>query len=114
MPDSIHTARSIKIAALNDTLRKYGIGGRITQTQGFAFLDPAMKSQFIQAIRSNESFDDDDDPYGEHDFGSKTICGIEVYWKIEYYDLTMKYQSEAPEDETVTQRVMTIMLADEY
>ena len=37
-----------------------------------------------------------------------------VFFKIAYYDLTRAMHSEDAADPTKTERVMTIMLADEY
>lgn len=111
---NIHSAKSIKIAALNDTLRKFGKGGLLHQTHGFAALDNDIRAEFINLIRTNDEFDDGDDPYGQHDFGAETIGSTTVYWKIDSYDLSMKYLSDTPEDETATKRVMTIMLSNEY
>lgn len=56
----------------------------------------------------------DNDPYGEHDFGSLIVDGNKVFWKIDYYDKGMQYASPDPANLSVTVRVMTIMLADEY
>jgi len=50
----------------------------------------------------------------EHDFGSFEIDGERFFFKLDYYDLTRAYLSTDPADPAVTERVMTIMLADEY
>ncbi len=37
-----------------------------------------------------------------------------MFWKWDYYDLDYSMHSPDPTDETVTARVLTVMLADEY
>lgn len=54
------------------------------------------------------------DVYGEHDFGSFEIGEEHLFWKIDYYDLSLLYGSKDPADATQTKRVLTIMLAEEY
>ena len=63
-----------------------------------------------------DNFTPNNDPYGEHDFGQITLEGTTFFWKINYYDLDlhMHMHSPDPSDETVTARVLTIMLAEEY
>ena len=39
---------------------------------------------------------------------------MKIIWKIDYYDKEYEYASEDPADITKTNRVLTVMLADEY
>ena len=59
-------------------------------------------------------FTDDNDPNGEHDFGSIVHQGKQVFWKIDYYAPDMEHGSEDPAVPAKTVRVLTILLADEY
>jgi Protein of unknown function (DUF3768) len=54
------------------------------------------------------------DPHGEHDFGSFEYSGQTIFWKIDYYDMRLKWGSPDPADPAVTRRVLTILLAEEY
>ena len=59
-------------------------------------------------------FTEDNDPYGEHDFGTFTLDDAELNWKIDYYDNELKWGSANPADLDVTRRVLTILLVEEY
>jgi len=76
---------------------------------GTDFIDRA-----VQAVREFSDFTGDNDPYGEHDFGSFELDGIKLFWKIDYYDQELEYGSPDAADHTVTRRVLTILLAEEY
>ena len=54
------------------------------------------------------------DPYGEHNFGCIEYHGQQIFWKIDLYDLNYEFYSPQPDDKTLTNRVLTIMLAEEY
>ena len=54
------------------------------------------------------------DPYEEHDFGSFEADGHTIMFKIDYFDRELSMHSPDPADPSVTQRVITIMLAEEY
>lgn len=109
-----HPFITTRIRQLNDRLRMTGEGGTIVQTQGFAALDPQIHEEFIRKVRTFEDFDFGDDPYGQHDFGHVKIGTLKVFWKIDYLDLSNQYASEYPENDKITNRVMTFMLASEY
>lgn len=81
-------------------------------TRGVAALDQI--DFVLEAVREFSNFTADNDPYGEHDFGSFSIAGERLFWKFDYYDSDMQMASLDPSDDTITVRVLTIMLADEY
>ncbi|WP_456738298.1 MULTISPECIES: DUF3768 domain-containing protein [unclassified Bradyrhizobium] len=59
-------------------------------------------------------FTQENDPHGEHDFGSLDLVGRKFFWKIDYYDEDMRSGSEDPSDPKRTVRVLTLMLSSEY
>ena len=63
-------ARRAKIRALNDAFRRSFWGGRVMMTVGVAALDAPVRNVVVEKIRAFEAFDDDNDPWGEHDFVS--------------------------------------------
>lgn len=101
-----------KIAQLNDQFRSSFLGGKVLLTCGVN--EHPLREQVITAVRTFDEFTEGDDPHGEHDFGAVEIEGETFFWKIDYYDETMNYLSTDPADPTITNRVMTIMRADEY
>lgn len=110
-----HEARRLEIRRLNDLLREHAIGnGSMVITSGVAALDEAARTNVISAVLAYNAFSEDNDPYGEHDFGAFEIEGEKFFWKIDYYDLSLTGGSPDPADEFVTHRVLTVMLASEY
>lgn len=105
---------SARVRDLNDQLRKHRTGGRVVMTRGIAALGEEMIMRIDRAVRAFDAFTPDNDPYSEHDFGSLTVEGHVVMFKIDAYDLDLQYASPDPADPDVTRRVMTLMLAEEY
>src|ERR1700722_294858 len=99
---------------LNDNFRSTFVGGQVVMTRGVADLPLDVKARLILAVQSFSNFTKENDPHGEHDFGSIELGGETYFWKIDYYDLDLRFGSESPEDPNVTARVLTIMRADEY
>lgn len=122
--------KSKTIAELNDRMRKSLITfkvatdvprDRIVLTPGVQALvtDPEAKNfikyvALLRVVAEFNTFTEDNDPWGEHDFGSFEFEGEGMYWKIDYYDLDLKYGSDDPSDPSQTVRVLTIMLRSEY
>lgn len=86
--------------------------GKVLLTPGVA--QHPQREALISKVRLFDTFTEDNDPYGEHDFGSIVIDHETFYWKIDYYDRNYQYGSENPSDPAQTARVLTIMLAQEY
>ncbi|WP_108813248.1 DUF3768 domain-containing protein [Loktanella sp. Alg231-35] len=104
-----------RVRALNDRFRTQGLGnGSIVVTSGMQAEGTDFVLAAIKAVRAFEDFSEDNDPWGEHDFGAVDIEGQKVFWKLDYYDLTLKQGSENPANDALTHRVLTIMLACEY
>lgn len=103
-----------RIAALNDAFRRAGPGCDWYATSGVHTCGPTFALRAFRAVMAFDSFTADNDPYGEHDFGSFSLDGERLFWKIDCYDQSLQYGSDDPADAAVTRRVMTIMLAEEY
>ena len=102
------------IKTLNDNFRKTFTGGQVLLTAGINSKPVDDVANILSMVRSFNKFTPDNDPYGEHDFGSFDYKGDKIFWKIDYYDLNNKYLSANPADPNITNRVLTIMVAEEY
>ena len=105
-------ANTSKIAALNDHARRSFTGCRVIVTQGVQALHNLP--DLLDQVRRFDAFAPDNEPYGEHDFGSIHHAGQTVFWKFDYLDVDLTMHSPDPSDPAVTTHVLTIMLADEY
>jgi len=102
------------IAELNDAFRRSFTGGQVVVTRGVHALPLDVQAAITERVRSFEAFDADNDPHGEHDFGSFDHLGQTIFWKIDLYDRDYKFYSPDPTDPAKTNRVLTILLAEEY
>jgi len=105
---------SARISVLNDLLRRTGAGGETFITRGIQALPGEVQAAILKRVASFSEFTEDNDPYGEHDFGTFEFDGHAVDWKIDYYDRELRMHSPDAADPSVTRRVLTIMLAEEY
>ena len=103
-----------RIRELNDRARLTCTGCRVIISLGVAQLGDLGVHAILRRVQLYDDFTADTDPYGEHDFGSFRCAGETIFWKWDYYDVDMGIHSPDPSDTTVTTRVLTIMLADEY
>lgn len=105
----------LTIAGLNDLLRSTFMTGRVLVTEGIRALPAGTQSEILTKVRCFDAFTPDNDPHGEHDFGSFDQDGAgRILWKIDYYDPSMDGGSANPADPKQTCRVLTIMMAREW
>lgn len=125
-------ALAVKIAALNDDLRKHMLfpptfGMNPHRTVVFmgemsnAIQDLRLTERMVQqgkiakAVQEPaEPFTADNDPYGERDKGWFDWNGERCMWAISYYDLEMTSHSPDETDPEVTHRVLSIFFARDY
>jgi Protein of unknown function (DUF3768) len=103
-----------RIRALNDAFRRSFVGGTVVVTAGFESLSSDSRRLILARTRAFDNFNEDNDPHGEHDFGLIEDGDVRCIWKVDYYDTDMELMSPDPADASVTTRVLTVMLADEY
>jgi len=108
------STKAERIAALNDALRRQGTGGRFMVTRGVADRGEVFIAQALAQVCAFDAFTEDNDPYGERDFGSFDLEGAKLFWKVDYYHPTLTEASPDPADQARTVRVLTVMLANEY
>jgi Protein of unknown function (DUF3768) len=107
-------AKTARIRALNDQLRQNFAEGIAVMTPGVAALGPEAVERIVKTIAVFDDFCHANDPYEEHDFGAFEVDGQMIMFKIDYLDRDLSMHSPDPADPSVTQRVITIMLAEEY
>jgi hypothetical protein len=107
------------IAQQNDQFRKGdpNVPGTIVVTAG---LDRLLKrldiplAALAQTVAGFSDFSEQNDPYGERDFGAFEFHSHKCFWKIDAYNWDYSKGSDDPSDLSKTCRVLTIMLAEEY
>jgi Protein of unknown function (DUF3768) len=108
------TTKTEQIRALNDQLRQDFSEGRAVMTCGVAALGAEAVARIVKTIAVFDDFCHANDPHQEHDFGSFDADGHTIFFKIDYYDKSLAGHSPDAADQAVTERVITIMLAEEY
>lgn len=83
-------------------------------TSGVASMGQAFVAEVLKRVREFDTFNRDNDPHKEHDFGGIEVQGNTVFFKFDYYDRSLTSGSPDPSDPLCTCRVLTIMLAEEY
>ena len=100
-----------RIKNLNDELRRNLSEGAAVMTCGVAALGPEAVARIVKTIAVYDDFCHVNDPHQEHDFGSFEADGHTIFFKIDLYEEPdVKDQNGEP----VVNRVLTIMLAEEY
>ena len=110
--------KSLQIRALNDEFRAQLVSPvsalwhqRLVCTSGVAAYGDDFIERALWAVRHFADFNEINDQYGEHDFGSFELDGVSLYWKIDLYE---EPDVKDKNGEPIVNRVLTIMLASEY
>ena len=106
--------RSAAVRKLNDEFRRTLTGGTVLMTAGVVALGADAQVEALAKVQAFDAFNADNYPWAEHDFGAIEVAGERIFWNLDYYDLTRAHHSPEPADPSVTERVLTIMLASEY
>ena len=107
-------SKTDQIRALNDALRQNFQHGTAVVTAGIAALGAEAVARIVKTIAVYDDFCQANDPYEQHDFGAFEADGHTILFKIDYFDKALTCHSPDPSDPTVTERVITIMMAEEY
>ena len=103
--------KAARIRELNDQLRCKAIGGRIVITRGIQALGADDLRAVLLAVARFDDFSEDNDPWGEHDCATLTVNGHRVIFKVDLYE---DPEVKGADGQSVTTRVLTIMLAEEW
>ena len=103
-----------EIALQNDNFRKHLSQGTLVLTQGIRSNTKEDLEAIITKVRTFDNFDENNDPYNEHDFGAFDYKGKRIFWKIDYYDREFLYLSPDVSNPRLTNKVLTVMYAEEY
>src|SRR5687768_8402924 len=68
-----------QIRALNDAFRTTMTGGKVLLTAGVEALPSNVKALVLRRVATFSEFTADNDPHGEHDFGSFEIAGSKLF-----------------------------------
>ncbi len=91
--------QAAEIAAQNDLFRKAlidptaaieihsnGIHGQVFVTPGVSGEGMEFQTAVLKAVATDDQFDEGNDPYGDHTFGTVTISDQKLFWKIDGVD----------------------------
>ena len=110
----MQTHETVSVAEANDRFRQTFVGGFVTITPRVETLESEIKARLLRAVREFNEFTPDNDPHGEHDFGSIELGRTRWLWKIDLYDANYQYRTPDPRDLDITRRVLTVMHATDW
>lgn len=88
--------------------------GKMVMTQGVAAQPPDFLLELTRKVATFDAFNEDSDPYAQHEMGVIEIAGETVWFKIDLYDTNYEYGAEDPTNLEQTRRVLTILFPSEY
>lgn len=106
--------RRAAIARLNDHFRSTWEDGWVFISAGVAAQAVPVKDAIVHAVRHFDAFNPDNDPHGEHDYGALTVQHLRIVWEITYHQRDLSNSDSDPANTETINRVLAIMLAEEY
>src|SRR5664279_5402889 len=85
--------RTDRIRTLNDELRQFLLGGLAVITPGVAALGQQAVERIVKTIAVYDDFCHANDLHEEHDFGSFQADGKTIFFKINYFDKNLTFNS---------------------
>jgi hypothetical protein len=71
-----------RVRELNDAFRTSFQGGQVVLTASVDALPSDERAMAIRKVATFVEFSSDNDPHGEHDFGSFDLASHKFFWKI--------------------------------
>lgn len=113
---------TMAVAQQNDQFRKAMIAGadpltpkgKHVMTAAVAARGPDFQLAATRAVAQDTTFTEDNDPHRDRTFGTVTVEGETLFWKIDLYDEAYEWASPDPANKRVTRRVLTIMFPSDY
>jgi len=103
-----------KIAALNDMLRQSQLTGEIILSPGIQSLNSDRRERILNGVKTYNAFAPQGNTQKERDFGAFECGDHDIFWVIDCYDENSEYLSDEPDDLNRTNRVLRVMLVEEY
>jgi Protein of unknown function (DUF3768) len=103
-----------RIQELKDAFRQSFVGGTVVVAAGFLSLTAERRGLILAKLQTFDQFNKDNALNREHDFGIIEDRDVRCIWKTDCYDSDMELMSSDPADPSVSTRVLTVMLAEEY
>ena len=102
------------IRKLNDQFRQSLRGGVLVMTAGVIALGQDRQLKILEAVVQVRPLRRGQRPVRRARLWGAGGRGERLFFKIDYYDQDLSAHSPDPADPSVTKRVLTIMLAEEY
>jgi hypothetical protein len=104
---------SVAVRQFNDQCRKTFSACTILVAPIVEGLPDDEKATLIEAVRTFEQFNDEDDPHHEHQFDRIELFGKSWCWLFLYYDDMLRLCSKCPPAAKKTDRILLIMDMEE-
>ena len=108
------TQSTEKIAVLNDMLRHSQLTGQVILSDAVQSLNSKMRNRILKGVKNYNAFAPQGDTQKERDFGAFECGDYDIFWVIDCYDKNSYYLSDNPADLNRTNRVLRVMLTEEY